>query len=130
MVRQPAVHQPADAHEEIEDEARRQTDRWLIEKENAGRFSWTLGLYGTPAMAAEAGMSSEEYWEQIIHACFLDEQDPIARWREVGRTLERNREQAGAVRAAGGQADTDPAAQFCHEITVLHDSIGRNRDPA
>ena len=29
-------------------------------------------------------MSEEEYWEQIIHACFLDEEDPIARWREVG----------------------------------------------
>ncbi len=30
---------------------------WRTEKENAGRFSWTLGLYGTPAMAAEAGMT-------------------------------------------------------------------------
>src|ERR1700751_2579927 len=41
---------------------------WRGEKENAGRFSWTLGLYGTPAMAAEAGMSVEQYWEQIGHA--------------------------------------------------------------
>jgi aminopeptidase len=46
---------------------------WRTEKENAGRFSWTLGLYGTPAMAAEAGLSEQEYWEQIIDACFLDE---------------------------------------------------------
>ena len=56
---------------------------WRTEKENAGRFSWTLGLYGTPAMAAEAGMSEQEYWQQIIDACFLDEEDPIAHWREV-----------------------------------------------
>jgi aminopeptidase len=56
---------------------------WRGDKENAGRFTWTLGLYGTPAMAAEAGMSTEEYWEQIIHACFLDSEDPISRWREV-----------------------------------------------
>jgi aminopeptidase len=56
---------------------------WRGEKENAGSFSWTLGLYGTPAMAAEAEMSPQEYWEQIIHACFLDAEDPIARWREV-----------------------------------------------
>ena len=56
---------------------------WRTEKENAGQFSWTLGLYGTPAMAAEAGMSEEEYWQQIIDACFLDQEDPIARWREV-----------------------------------------------
>jgi aminopeptidase len=56
---------------------------WRTEKENAGRFTWTLGLYGTPAMATEAGLSEEDYWGQIIAACFLDEQDPIARWREV-----------------------------------------------
>jgi aminopeptidase len=65
---------------------------WRGEKENAGRFSWTLGLYGTPAMAAEAGMSLEHYWEQIIHACFLDVEDPIARWREVGERIDRTRE--------------------------------------
>jgi aminopeptidase len=70
---------------------------WRGEKENEGRFSWTLGLYGTEAMAAEAEMGVEEYWEQIVHACFLDEQDPIARWREVGETLERNRERLDAL---------------------------------
>jgi aminopeptidase len=66
---------------------------WRTQKENEGRFTWTLALYGTPAMAAEAGLSQEEYWEQIIHACFLDQEDPIARWREVmertGEYIER-----------------------------------------
>jgi aminopeptidase len=61
---------------------------WRTEKENAGKFTWTLGLYGTPAMAAEAGMSEAEYWEQIIKACFLDEPDPIKRWREVTSQVE------------------------------------------
>jgi aminopeptidase len=65
---------------------------WRGEKENAGRFSWTLGLYGTPAMAAEAGISLEQYWEQIVHACFLDAEDPIARWREVGERVSAGRE--------------------------------------
>jgi aminopeptidase len=78
-------------------EALRPVMDWRGEKENAGRFSWTLGLYGTPAMAAEAGMSLEEYWEQIIHACFLDEEDPIARWREVGERLEATREKLDAL---------------------------------
>jgi aminopeptidase len=64
---------------------------WRGEKENAGRFSWTLGLYGTPAMAVEAGMDEAEYWEQIIHACFLDSEDPVARWREVGEQLDETR---------------------------------------
>jgi len=56
---------------------------WRTEKENAGGFTWTLGLYGTPAMAAEAGLSEQEYWQQIIDACFLEDDDPIASWRAV-----------------------------------------------
>jgi len=56
---------------------------WLNEKENQGKFSWTVALYGTEAMAREVGLSLQEYWQQIISACFLDEEDPIAKWREV-----------------------------------------------
>jgi aminopeptidase len=78
-------------------EAMRPLLDWRAEKENAGRFSWTLGLYGTPAMASEAGMEPEEYWEQIIHACFLDEADPVARWREIGRRLDETRERLDAL---------------------------------
>lgn len=60
---------------------------WETEKESSGRLTWTVGLYGTPAMAAEAGLSIGDYWEQIIKACFLDDPDPKARWREVGEKL-------------------------------------------
>ncbi len=70
---------------------------WRTEKENAGRFTWTLGLYGTPAMAAEAGMDLEQYWEQIIHACFLDQEDPLESWREVGERLEDTRARLDAL---------------------------------
>ncbi len=63
--------------------------QWLYPKEQLGKFSWTLGLYGTPAMAAEVGMSIEEYWGHIIAACFLDEQDPVAQWRQVKNEIER-----------------------------------------
>jgi aminopeptidase len=34
-------------------------------------------------MAAEAQLPIEQYWDQIIAACYLDEPDPPARWREV-----------------------------------------------
>jgi aminopeptidase len=60
---------------------------WRTEKEGAGRFTWTLGLYGTPAMAAEAGLTEKDYWQQIIDACFLDDADPIARWQAVSRQI-------------------------------------------
>jgi aminopeptidase len=70
---------------------------WRGEKENAGRFTWTLGLYGTPGMANEAGMGVEEYWEQIVHACFLDSEEPLARWREVGQRLDETRQRLDAL---------------------------------
>jgi aminopeptidase len=78
-------------------ESLRQLLDWRNEKENAGRFSWTLGLYGTPGMAAEAEMDVEEYWQQIVHACFLDDEQPLARWREVGQRIEATRKWLDAL---------------------------------
>lgn len=76
---------------------RRQASRkplveWQHEKERAGAFHWTIALWGTEGMAAEAGVSLEDYWEQIIRACHLDDPDPIERWRETIREIERYRD--------------------------------------
>ena len=57
--------------------------KWLFEKEDRGKLTWTVCLYGTAGMAREAGISLEDFWTQIIKACFLDYKDPIARWRRV-----------------------------------------------
>ncbi len=60
---------------------------WQMAKEAENRFTWTAALYGTERMAAEAGLSIEAYWEQIIAACYLDQADPAARWREVNAQI-------------------------------------------
>lgn len=65
--------------------------QWFNEKERQKLYSWTLGLYGTPAMALEAKMTLEEYWQQIILACYLDEADPIAQWQKTYAEIERVR---------------------------------------
>jgi aminopeptidase len=62
---------------------------WLEEKENKGKYTWTLALYGTPAMAKEAKISLKEYWDQIIKACYLDEKDPIEANRKVMKEVDR-----------------------------------------
>jgi aminopeptidase len=64
---------------------------WRDEKEGKGKFTWTLAMYGTPAMAEEVGMTEEAYWEQIALACYLNEKDPIAKWQETQTELERTR---------------------------------------
>lgn len=65
---------------------------WRDKKENDGKFTWVLALYGTEAMAKEAKMSQKEYWAQIIKACFLNEKDPVKKWRQVYRDLEKYRQ--------------------------------------
>lgn len=62
---------------------------WRDTKENAGKLTWTLGLYATPAMAKEVGMTLKEYWEQIILACYLDFPDPISKWQKTAKEVER-----------------------------------------
>ncbi|MBN2187837.1 MAG: aminopeptidase [Chitinispirillaceae bacterium] len=61
----------------------------LDKKEDAGRFTWTLCLYGTEGTAREAGMSLRAYWRQIERACFLDRMDPIGSWRAAYREMQR-----------------------------------------
>ena len=64
---------------------------WLNQKEWNSKFTWTIAMYGTRAMAKEAGLSENEYWRQIINACFLDEKNPIAKWKQVYRDIEKYR---------------------------------------
>ncbi|MDD3120069.1 MAG: aminopeptidase [Candidatus Gracilibacteria bacterium] len=52
-------------------------------KEEAGKQSRTLAMYGTPAMAKEANLSLEEYWQEIIKACYLNENNPAKKWQEI-----------------------------------------------
>lgn len=67
----------------------KQYRNWITKKEDEGKYSWTLCLYPTESMAKEAGLTVEECWEQIIKACFLDEEDPVKKWQEV--STEQNR---------------------------------------
>ena len=57
--------------------------KWLFSKEDQGKLSWSLCLYGTAGMAKETGLSETDYWEQITKACFLDENEPISKWQTV-----------------------------------------------
>lgn len=67
------------------------------EKEQAGKLSWSLCLYGTESMAKEAGLTLTEYWDQIIEACYLQEDDPVARWKTVQREIEEIKDKLDAL---------------------------------
>ena len=66
-------------------------------KEREGKLSWSLCLYGTQSMADEAGLSLEEYWEQIIEACYLREKDPVTKWKQVQTEIEEIKDKLDAL---------------------------------
>lgn len=54
-----------------------------LERMTSGDLRWTHTIFPTRAYARDAGMSLREYEEFHFHACFLNEDDPIAAWREL-----------------------------------------------
>jgi aminopeptidase len=60
----------------------------LFDKCDRGEAFWTLCRYATEGMAAEANLTLDEYWDQIIKACYLDMDDPIACWQENFNKIE------------------------------------------
>jgi aminopeptidase len=57
----------------------------------AGEFKWVSTLYPTPGLAAEAGMSIEEYRDFVFHACHADatSPDPLETWGAVEHDQQR-----------------------------------------
>ncbi|HXL58599.1 MAG TPA: aminopeptidase, partial [Chitinophagaceae bacterium] len=66
-------------------------------KEQAGKLSWTLCLYGTQSMADEAGLTLKEYWDQIIEACYLREEDPVTKWKQIQSEIEEIKNKLDAL---------------------------------
>lgn len=58
---------------------------FMDRQEEKGLFAWTICAYPTHAMAEAAGMTILEYAEQIVKACYLDEEDVLQAWEEANR---------------------------------------------
>ena len=63
--------------------ARKPLREILDVREQRGLFSWTLCNYPTEELAKRAGLSPKEYANQVARACFLNEKDPVKKWKEV-----------------------------------------------
>lgn len=92
---------------------------WRRDKENNGKLTWTLAMYATEAMAKEAGLSLEECWNQIIKACYLDEENPIQKWKESYSEIEKLREKLNSLEIE--------KLEIKSEGTHLFVGIGENR---
>jgi aminopeptidase len=64
--------------------------RDIMEKrELSGDFGWTLCIYPTPALAEAAGLTMSEFKAQVVKACFLDDDNPPARWESIFHEAEK-----------------------------------------
>ena len=69
--------------------ARKELRERYLERAHAGELRWVLTAYPTNAAAQDAEMSLAEYEEFLYAAAFLDDGDPVARWREFSERLDR-----------------------------------------
>jgi len=53
-----------------------------------GTFRWVAALFPTEAAAQDAEMSLSEFEDFVYRACFLDDEDPVARWKELSAQQE------------------------------------------
>ena len=63
--------------------------RVLRRREQTKEFRWATTLYPTAAYAQNAEMSLGEFEEFVFDVCFLNDADPIARWKEVSVQQQR-----------------------------------------
>lgn len=61
----------------------------FLERAANKELRWTVTLYPTHAFAQDAEMSLREFAEFVFTACRVEEDDPIAAWRELSRTQQR-----------------------------------------
>lgn len=65
--------------------ARKYINDILDRREAQGAFGWTLCVYPTAELARHAGLTLEQYADQILRACSLNKADPVGWWQSIYR---------------------------------------------
>jgi aminopeptidase len=55
----------------------------MDKNEQNGQYSWTLCTLPTAELAEQAKTTIDVYIDQIIKACYLDKDDPVAEWNNI-----------------------------------------------
>lgn len=70
-------------------EAQKRAKDQMFKKVNEGKLTWTIALYGTDQAAKEAGLTTKQFWNEIIKACYLDKPDPVKEWYKINKTVQQ-----------------------------------------
>jgi aminopeptidase len=69
--------------------ARQPLRQRFMQRAADGTLRWSLTLFPTQAHAQDAQMSLRDYQDFVFNACFLDDDDPVGRWRELSERQAR-----------------------------------------
>lgn len=61
----------------------------LLKRSAEGNLKWVIADYPTQALAQEAKMSLDDYTEFLIKSCYLQESDPVGKWKEIGEKQQK-----------------------------------------
>jgi aminopeptidase len=56
-------------------------------REEKGVYSWTLCSFPTAELARQAKTSLRQYTDQIVKACYLDQEDPVREWEQIHKNV-------------------------------------------
>ncbi|HEY7350028.1 MAG TPA: aminopeptidase [Ktedonobacterales bacterium] len=77
------------ARQAMQQQAGRELIETFMRRQSVGDLKWSLTLYPTNAYAQDAGMSLADFSEFVYEACFLNDDDPVARWKALGADQQR-----------------------------------------
>lgn len=69
--------------------ARTELRQIAMQRAAEGTRRWSLTIFPTPAYAQDADMATDEFARFLEAACFLDQPDPVAAWRELSQRQAR-----------------------------------------
>jgi len=70
-------------------QSRRDLMHTYMQRSANGSLRWSLAMFPTNAYAQDAEMSLSDFEDFLYRACFLDDEDPVARWQELSKQQER-----------------------------------------
>ena len=79
----------APAQMAVAQQARGDLIETYMRRTDEGTFRWMLTMFPTNAYAQDANMSLSDFEDFLYRTCFLDEEDPVARWQELSKQQER-----------------------------------------
>lgn len=55
----------------------------MDKREDKGFFGWNLSIFPSKALLKASQLTEKEYTQQIIKACYLNDKNPIKKWKEI-----------------------------------------------